>query len=360
MQATIAVLEGDGVGPEILAEGTKVIDAIAERHGHQLTLARAPFGAGSYFANGSCFPQETKQVCDDADAILKAPAGLPLDQMDRIPVDQRPEPAILELRQRYTTFANYRPVVLPEALASFSPLRPELIAGGVDILMIRELVGGIYFGEKVEGEHTQQRRASDECIYTAEEVERVARVAFEEARSGAGRLTVVHKANVLATGRFWQKVVAELAPTYGDVEMEFILVDNAAYQLMINPRQFNGVMLLENMQGDILSDQGGGIVGSLGLMCSASIGPDKAYYEPVHGSAPDIAGTGRANPFSMIGSVALMLDRSFGLRQESQAVGDALWAALEAGERTADLCGDGETPLSTSEFGDAVVGRLGS
>ena len=360
MEATIAVLEGDGVGPEILAEGTKVIDAIAERHGHQLTLARVPFGAGSYFANGSCFPDETKQVCDDADAILKAPAGLPLDQMDRIPVDQRPEPAILKLRQRYTTFANYRPVVLPETLASFSPLRPELIAGGVDILMIRELVGGIYFGEKVEGEHTMQRRASDECVYTAEEVERVARVAFEEARSRGVHLTVVHKANVLATGRFWQKVVAGLAPTYGDVKMEFILVDNAAYQLMINPRQFNGVMLLENMQGDILSDQGGGIVGSLGLMCSASIGPDKAYYEPVHGSAPDIAGTGRANPFSMIGSVALMFDRSFGLRQESQAVWDALWAALEAGERTADLCGEGETPLSTSEFGDAVVGRLGA
>ena len=223
MQATIAVLEGDGIGPEIMAEGTKVLNVIAERHGHQLQLVRVPFGARSYFANGSCFPTETKRACDDADAILKAPAGLALDQMDRIPVDQRPEPAILELRQRYTTFANYRPVVLPEALASLSPLRAELIAGGVDILMIRELVGGIYFGEKVEGEHTQQRRASDECIYTAEEVERVARVAFEEARARGSRLTVVHKANVLATGRFWQKLVADLTPTYDDVEMKFIL-----------------------------------------------------------------------------------------------------------------------------------------
>jgi 3-isopropylmalate dehydrogenase len=356
MQANLAVLEGDGVGPEIMAEGLQVLQAVAEKFGHQFDCHHTPFGANAYFSHGSCFPAESKRVCDDADAILKGPVGLPLSKMDTIPVDQRPEPAVLELRQRYTTFANYRPVVLPESLAAFSPLRPELLKGGVDILMIRELVGGIYFGKKVEGDHTQQQRASDECAYTAEEITRVTEVAFLEARKRGAPLTVAHKANVLATGRFWQHVVAQVAERFADVELRFILADNAAYQLTISPTQFNGVFLLENMQGDILSDQGGGIVGSLGLMCSASVGPTKAYYEPVHGSAPDIAGTGTANPFSMIGSMALMLEKSLHLQDEADAVWQALWGTLEAGQLTADLATSGA--LSTKEFGAAVAERL--
>ena len=359
MNASIAVLEGDGIGPEIVAETLKVLDAVAERYGHHFTYRRTPFGAGAYFSRGAAFPAESKAVCDSADAILKGPVGVALEEMRAIPVDQRPELAILELRQRYNTFANYRPVVLPGRLAGLSPLRPELIGDGVDILMIRELVGGIYFGEKVEREHTAGRYASDDCRYSREQVEQVAEVAFREAGSRSCHLTVVHKANILATSRLWEEVVEQVAERHSGVDYSFILVDNAAFQLAAAPAQFNGVMLLENMQGDILSDQAGGIVGSLGLMCSASVGPEQSYYEAVHGSAPDIAGRGVANPFSLIGSAALMLERSFGLRDEAAAVWSALWSALADGRMTADLAPqNGSTPLSTAAFGDEVAARV--
>ena len=356
MNASIAVLEGDGIGPEIVAEALKVLDAVAQRFGHRFAYERTPFGAGAWFAHGAAFPAESKALCDDADAILKGPAGVALADMRAIPVDQRPELAILELRQRYNTFANYRPVVLPRRLAELSPLRPEIIGDGVDILMIRELVGGIYFGEKVEGEHTQGRYASDDCHYTRAQIEQVTEVAFAEAATRNCHLTVVHKSNILATSRLWEKVVEELAPRFPAVDYSSILVDNAAFQLAVNPAQFNGIMLLDNMQGDILSDQAGGIVGSLGLMCSASVGPEKSYYEAVHGSAPDIAGRGVANPFSLIGSAALLLEMSFGLGAEARAVWDALWGALDARRVTADLASArGPEPLSTAEFGDVVA-----
>ena len=359
MNASIALLEGDGIGPEIVTEAVKVLDAVAARYGHHFSYQRTPFGAGAWFACGAAFPAESKAVCDTADAILKGPAGVALEQMRSIPVDQRPELAVLELRQRYDTFANYRPVTLPGRLARLSPLRPEIIGDGIDILMIRELVGGIYFGEKVEGEHTGGRYASDDCRYSREQIEQVAEVAFGEARARSCRLTVVHKANILATSRLWEQVVEQVAARYPDVEQSFILVDNAAFQLAADPAQFNGVMLLDNMQGDILSDQAGGIVGSLGLMCSASIGPEQSYYEAVHGSAPDIAGRGVANPFSLIGSAALMLEKSFGLREEAAAVWEALWGALEEGRRTADLAAqNGGAVLSTAAFGDEVAGRV--
>ena len=359
MNASIAVLEGDGIGPEIVAETLKVLDAVAARYGHRFTYRRTPFGAGAYFSCGAAFPPESKVVCDSADAILKGPAGVALEEMRAIPVDQRPELAILELRQRYNTFANYRPVVLPGRLAGLSPLRPEVIGDGVDILMIRELVGGIYFGEKVEREHTQGRYASDDCRYSREQVEQVAEVAFSEAHARSCHLTVVHKANILATSRLWEEVVEQVAERHSGVDYSFILVDNAAFQLAADPAQFNGVMLLENMQGDILSDQAGGIVGSLGLMCSASVGPEQSYYEAVHGSAPDIAGRGVANPFSLIGSAALMLEMSFGLRDEAAAVWSALWSAIEGGRMTADLAPkNGSTPLSTAAFGDEVAARV--
>ena len=359
MNASIAVLEGDGIGPEIVTEAVKVLDAVAQRYGHRFAYLRTPFGAGAYYSRGAAFPPESKEVCDAADAILKGPAGVALEDMKSIPVDQRPELAILELRQRYNTFANYRPVVLPSRLARLSPLRAEVIGDGVDILMIRELVGGIYFGEKVEGEHTQGRYASDDCRYSREQIEQVAEVAFVEAGTRACHLTVVHKANILATSRLWEEVVEQVAVRHPDVDHSFILVDNAAFQLAADPAQFNGVMLLENMQGDILSDQAGGIVGSLGLMCSASVGPRQSYYEAVHGSAPDIAGRGVANPFSLIGSAALLLEKSFALHAEAAAVWSALWGALEAGRMTADLAPkNGSVPLSTAAFGDEVAARV--
>lgn len=359
MNKTIAVLEGDGIGPEIVREGLKVLHAIERKYNHQFKLEFAPFGASAYFSEGHPFPDKTKEICDNADAIIKGPVGLALDKMNGIPQALRPEAgAILPLRKRYNTFINYRPVRLPASLAEFSPLRKEVIGDGVDIMMIRELVGGIYFGTKTESSTTDNAYAADECKYTREEVTQIAIVAFEEARRRKSKLTNVHKSNVLATGRFWNEVVEEVAKDYADVEYVSILVDNAAFQLVKNPTQFNGVMLLENMQGDILTDQAGGILGSLGLMPSACMGPDKGYVEAAHGSAPDIAGQNKANPYSLIGSVAFLLDKCFGCEKEAEEIWNALFTIFEKGYTTVELTTANADPnkvLSTSEFGDMVV-----
>ncbi len=360
MEKKIAILEGDGIGPEITDEGLKILTEIEKKFGHHFERVYAPFGASAYFNEGHPFPEKTKQVCDEADAIIKGPVGLAIDKMKTIPQELRPEiGAILPLRKRYNTYANYRPVRLPAELADFSPLKKSVIGSGINILMIRELVGGIYFGDKVEGHATEMKYASDDCVYTADQVRAIATTALSEARKGKCLLTNVHKSNVLATSRFWSDVVEEVAKQdFPDVELRSILVDNAAFQLVLNPIQFNGIMLLENMQGDILTDQAGGVLGSLGLMPSACIGPLKGYVEPAHGSAPDIAGKNIANPYSMIGSVALMLEKCFQLEAEAECIWQALFTVFGRGFRTADLkCN--ETPqeklLTTDAFGDMVV-----
>jgi 3-isopropylmalate dehydrogenase len=362
MKKTIAVLEGDGIGPEITREGIKVLRTIEKKFDHEFVLEPAPFGAKSYFDEGSPFPEKTKTICDAADAIIKGPVGLSITETNKIPQESRPElGAILPLRKRYNTYANYRPVRLPKSLASFSPLRPNVIGNGLDILMIRELVGGIYFGNKIEGSATGMKYASDDCIYTDEQVRNIAIIAFEEARRRKTKLTNIHKANVLATSRFWNAIVEDVAKSYQDVECVSMIVDNAAFQLVKNPTQFNGVMLLENMQGDILTDQAGGLLGSLGLMPSACMGPQKGYVEPAHGSAPDIAGQNKANPYSMIGSIAFLLDKCLGLQTEAEAVWNALFDLLEQGYATIELAGettDKKNILSTSDFGDRVVDIL--
>jgi 3-isopropylmalate dehydrogenase len=359
MQKTIAVLEGDGIGPEIVREGLKVLSTIEDKYHHKFVLQHAPFGAAAYFSHGSPFPEQTKEICDAADAIIKGPVGLAVNEMNKIPQQFRPElGAILPLRKRYDTFANYRPVRLPKSLSRFSPLRDEIIGEGIDILMIRELVGGIYFGEKTEGSETRMRYAKDDCTYTEEQVRRIAEVAFNEARQRKIPLTNIHKANVLATSRFWNAVVEEVGKQYGDVAYRSMLVDNAAFQLMKNPSQFNGVVLLENMQGDILTDQAGGVLGSLGLMPSACIGPQKGYVEPAHGSAPDIAGQNKANPYSMIGSIAFLFEKCLSLPHESEEIWKALFTVLERGFTTVELDSgksDRNKILSTSDFGDMVV-----
>lgn len=359
MEKTIAVLEGDGIGPEIVREAVKVLRAVERKYRHRFTLNYAPFGAQAYFAEGSPFPEKTKEICDAADVIVKGPVGLSVEQMNTIPPEYRPEiGAILPIRQRYDTFANFRPVRLPKNLASFSPLKARVVGEGIDILMIRELVGGIYFGNKIEGPSTGMRSSTDECTYTAEQVRRVAVTAFEEARKRSCLLTNIHKANILATSRFWKQIVEEVGLNFPEVPYRSMLVDNAAYQLIKEPTQFNGVVLLENMQGDILTDQAGGIIGSLGLMPSACIGPEKSYVEPAHGSAPDIAGKNIANPYSMIGSIALMFDRCLDLPNEAKEIWDALFSVFEQGYTTADLV-DGPSNdkpvLSTSGFGDMVT-----
>ncbi len=360
MKAKIAVLEGDGIGPEIMAEGLKVLDAIAARYNHDFEYIKCAFGAAAYFTEGSACPDQTRQICDEADTIIKGPVGIAVREMNRIPTEERPELAVLEMRERYTTFANYRPAKLPVSLADFSPLREERLGEGIDILMIRELTGDVYFGKKREGEDTGMQFAQDDCVYTEEQIRRVATTAFGEAQARNVRLTNIDKANVLATSRFWREIVEETACSFPDVPLQHMLVDNAAYQLVIDPTQFNGVMLLGNMNGDILSDQAGGIIGSLGLMPSACVGPEKVFVEPVHGAAPDIAGTGQANPYSMIGSAALMLEKGLGLKEESDLIWDSLFDVFEQGYVTAELAAAVKqgTVLSTSEFGDRVVSAI--
>ena len=268
--------------------------------------------------------------------------------------------ALLPMRRRYDTFANFRPVYLPASLGHFSPLKPEIIGDGIDFVIIRELVGGLYFGPKESGVDDQGRRYAHETLeYDEDQIRRIIEVAFQTAMKRKKTLHSIHKSNVLKSSELWTAIVGEVAEGYPEVEVHHVLVDAAATYMCLNPRQFD-VMVMENLFGDILSDQAGGILGSLGLMPSACVGPDKSYYEPSHGSAPDIAGKNIANPYSMIGSVAMMLEMSFGMDDEARNVWDAMQKVFADGYSTADLSkpGAGITMISTSEFGDKVVENL--
>ena len=357
----IALLDGDGIGPEIMVEAVKILDLIAERNNIEFDLRPAPFGASAYFSHGHPFPDETKAICDEADAILKGPIGLNHEDSKKIPIDLQPERgALLPLRRRYNTFANFRPVVLPKGLAHFSPLKTSVIGRGIDFIIIRELVGGLYFGAKETGINEDGKRYVNESLeYNEDQIKRIARVAFDTARKRKKVLHNIHKSNVLKSSVLWNEIIGEIGADYPDVEVIHILVDAAATYLCLNPTQFD-VMVMENMFGDILSDQAGGILGSLGLMPSACIGPKKAYYEPSHGSAPDIAGQGIANPYSMIGSVAMMLEMSFGMEEEAKKVWQAMQGVFTQGFSTPDLSQpDSDLKLiSTEGFGDLVLSEL--
>lgn len=357
----IALLDGDGIGPEIMTEAVKVLDLVAQRQNVDFQLTHTPFGASAWFECGEAFPESTKQICDEADAILKGPIGLNHEESKKIPVDQQPERgALLPMRRRYNTYANFRPVSLPRELAHFSPLKPEIIGDGIDIMMIRELVGGLYFGKKESGTDAEGRRYVSESLdYNEEQIRRIAEVAFQTAMKRKKVLHNIHKSNVLKSSVLWNDVIGEVSQDYPEVQVEHILVDAAATYLCLKPTMFD-TMVMENMFGDILSDQGGGILGSLGLMPSACMGDDKAYYEPSHGSAPDIAGKQIANPYSMIGSVAMMLDMSFGMTTESNRVWQAMQSVFAAGYTTPDLSRPGSEVklISTPEFGDRVVAAL--
>ncbi len=358
---TVAILEGDCIGPEISAEAVKVLKAVESRGDVTFDLKFAPFGGQAYFDHGHSFPEETKKICDEADAILKGPIGLSFEDSQKIPVDEQPERgALLPLRRRYDTFANFRPVYLPVELASFSPLKPEVIEGGIDILMIRELVGGLYFGTKEEGVNEAGKRYVHERLeYDEDQIRRILVVGFEQAMKRKKVLHNVHKSNVLKSSVLWNAVLEEMRGDYPNVEVKHVIVDAAATMLVLNPGQFD-VMVMENMFGDILSDLGGGLLGSLGLMPSACAGSDKAYYEPSHGSAPDIAGKGIANPYSMIGSVAMMLDMSFGMSEEARLIMDAMRGVFGAGFTTPDLKAKNteQQLISTAEFGDRVAAAI--
>jgi len=360
-QYKIALLDGDGIGPEIMVEAVKILELAAQRNNLDLDLVHGAFGASAYFEHGKSFPQATMDLCDAADAILKGPIGLSHEESKKIPVDEQPERgALLPLRRRYNTFANFRPVYLPKGLAHFSPLKPEIIGDGIDFIIIRELVGGLYFGKKETGINAEGKRFVNESLeYDEDQIARIAKVAFDTAQKRKGVLHNIHKSNVLKSSVLWNEVMEEVGQDYPDVQVQHILVDAAATYLCLNPGQFD-VMVMENMFGDILSDQGGGILGSLGLMPSACIGPEKAYYEPSHGSAPDIAGQNIANPYSMIGSIAMMLEMSLGLEDEARHVWHAMQSVFADGFSTPDLSKPGADikMIDTAAFGDKVAEAL--
>ena len=357
----IAILDGDGIGPEIMIEAIKVLKVIEQRNDIKFELQHATFGGCAYFECGHPFPEETKKICDEADAILKGPVGLNHEESENIPVDLRPERgALLPLRKRLNTYANFRPVSLPKGLAHFSPLKPEIIGDGIDMIMIRELVGGLYFGKKEVGVNDDGLRYVKETLeYDESQIERIVRVGFDQSMRRKKVLHNIHKSNVLKSSVLWNEVLGEVAVDFPQVEVRHMLVDAAATALCLNPTQFD-VMVMENMFGDILSDQGGGILGSLGLMPSACIGDTSAYYEPSHGSAPDIAGQNIANPYSMIGSVAMMLELSFDMPDESKNVWNAMQSVFADGYSTPDLSKPGANVkmIKTDEFGDRVVEAL--
>ena len=358
----VAVLSGDGIGPEIMTQALRVIDLLIEKRQMEIEVVHAPFGAGAYFDHGHPFPDKTKKICDESDMILKGPVGLNHQESKKIPVELQPErAAILALRQRYDTFANFRPVFLSPKMSHFSPLKPSVISSGIDFILIRELVGGLYFGKKTRGEDSSGQRFVEESLeYDEKQIRRVLTIAFELANKRKRKqIHNVHKSNVLLSSALWNEILEEVSSDYPNVSVKNMLVDAAATALCLDPCQFD-VMVMENMFGDILSDQAGGIIGSLGLMPSACVGEKKSYFEPSHGSAPDIAGKNIANPYSMIGSVAMMLEMSMNYQIEANEVWVALHTVMEEGYVTADLGGaiGDATIISTEEFGSKVIDIL--
>jgi len=358
MTYKVAVLPGDGIGPEIMEEALKVLDAVSHRFNLEFEYREALVGGVAIDEKGSAFPDETKEVCDWAQAILFGAVGGP--KWEDLPPEEQPErAALLPLRKRYELYANLRPAMVFPPLIDSSPLKREVLGDkGFDILIVRELTGGIYFGQpKGIFQENGKRKGIDTLIYFDWEIERIARVAFQAAMKRKKKLTSVDKANVLTSMVLWRDVVKEVAQDYPQVEVNHLLVDNAAMQLIRDPLQFD-VILAGNMFGDILSDEASMLTGSIGMLPSASLGEEKGLYEPVHGSAPDIAGQGIANPLAAILSAAMMLRYSFHLEQGAQAIESAVVSVLEAGYRTRDLYrGEGKL-VKTQEMGDLVAERI--
>jgi 3-isopropylmalate dehydrogenase len=356
MKLKITVLPGDGIGPEVTREALRVLRAVAEVYGHEFSFDEHLIGGAAIEKTGSPFPPVTLDSCLASDAVLLGAVGAP--QFDGLTGDKRPEAGLLALRRACGAFANLRPVVCYDATADSSPLKAEVV-NGADVLIVRELLGGLYFGEPrgINNEATP-REAFNTMRYDEHEVERVARVAFESACARGCKVTSVDKANVLETSRLWREVVNRVARDYPQVTLEHMYVDACAMHLMLNPRRFD-VILTENLFGDILSDEAAVLAGSLGMLASASVGGSTDVYEPVHGSAPDIAGAGLANPLGAIASAALLLRHTAGLEQEALEVEASIRAVLERGYRTADIQGQsGKYIVGTEEMGTLVAEAL--
>ncbi len=353
MKATITTLSGDGIGPEVMTAAVQVLERIAAKHDHEFTFQEALIGGIAIDKTGTSLPDATVAAAEQSDAILLAAVGGP--QWDDPKAAVRPEQGLLAIRKHFGLFANLRPVRTYPALAEHTPLRADLLEG-VDMLFVRELTGGLYFGPRKEQGDDQD--AYDTMLYSVPEVERVAHVALRAAQGRKKKLTSVDKANVLASMRLWRGTVAKVHEDYPDVVLENLLVDACTMHLLTRPASFD-VILAGNMFGDILSDEASILAGSLGMLASASLGEGTfGLYEPVHGSAPDIAGQGKANPTGMILSAAMMLRYSLGLEQEAAEVEAAIDAALAAGLRTADIAPRGGVPVSTGEFVSEVLSHL--
>lgn len=352
MRISLAVIPGDGIGPDIVAQAVRVLDRIGKIYGHDFSYSTLLAGGAAIDRTGVPLPDETLQAAKESDSVLLGAVGGP--KWDDVPSHLRPEKALLGLRGGLGLFCNLRPAMLYRQLADACPLRSELVEGGLDVMVVRELTGGIYFGKRGRTDD----EAYDTMSYTKGEVERIAVKAFEIAMKRNGRLTSVDKANILETSRLWRATVDEVAKAYPDVTVNHLYVDNAAMQLVRNPKQFD-VILTENMFGDILSDEASMITGSIGMLPSASLRSDSfGMYEPIHGSAPDIAGQDKANPLATILSVAMMLRYSFDLKAEADALEMAVDRTLDQGWRTADIFTEGMRLCGTKAMGQAVVDNL--
>jgi len=355
MLINLIVLPGDGVGPEVTEEGVRVLEAIAEIHHHQLSVSRKLVGGAGLLSSNDPLPADTLKACLNSGAVLLGAVGGP--GFDSYPSHLRPESGLLRLRKELGVFANLRPAVCFLGLENCSPLRAEVVRG-TDVMIVRELLGGIYFGEpRVTRGEAGKRSAVDTMSYDEAEIERIAHVAFGLAQSRRRKVTSVDKANVLDCSRLWRDVVTRIGQQYSEVKLSHMYVDSAAMALVARPAEFD-VVLTENMFGDILSDQAGAVVGSLGMLGSASIGGSVGLYEPVHGSAPDIAGQGIANPLGTILSVAMLLRYSFKLETEAASIESAVQSVLSSGSRTRDLAKPGQSSLTTSAMGQKVVEAL--
>ena len=356
MQYDIALLKGDGIGPEIVDSAVRVLERVGAKFGHTFRFSSYLIGGAAIDQTGAPLPDETVDGCLKSDSVLLGAVGGP--KWDALPGHLRPEKALLGIRKAMGVYTNLRPAKLYGALSGACPLREEVSAAGFDIMIVRELTGGIYFGERGRRNGSYGEEAYDTECYSRFEIERIARAAFAVARKRRGHVTSIDKANVLETSRLWRETVHAVANDYPDVTLSDMLVDNAAMQLVRAPQQFD-VIVASNMFGDILSDEASQITGSIGMLPSASLGDGtRGLYEPIHGSAPDIAGTGKANPIATILSAAMLLRYSLDLASEANAIERAVAAVLDAGLRTADIAGPGVAPLTTAAMTDAILEQL--
>ncbi len=362
MEYNIAVIPGDGIGPEVISEAVKVLSAIGDKFNHRFNCLNVLAGGSAIDEYGECLPKATLDICKKSDAVLLGAVGGP--KWDNVPGDQRPERALLGLRKELNLYANLRPAMVFKELRDASPLKAEILGDDLDILIVRELTGGIYFGEHktedIESSDNDRnivsyKEAYDVERYSEPEIRRIAITAFDMALKRNKHVTSVEKSNVLESSRLWKSIVTEVSSDYPDVKLDHMYVDNAAMQLIRNPGFFD-VIVTSNMFGDILSDEASQITGSIGMLPSASLTEGNfGMYEPVHGSAPDIAGTGKANPLATILSVAMMLRYTFSLSEEADSIEDAVKRFLEEGNRTHDIASSADTPLSTKEVGDIIA-----